>query len=116
MAKRSYLTIGWNQKETHRLRLKVEKDGEAYRVNNATITAWCKRRLDSGTDYIYEKADTDFEKDIEGNPSWIEVTIDGSDNNYSGEAYLIIQYDKGDNEKPKSIIRFILEATPEEGP
>jgi len=114
MSKRSYLTIGWNQKETHRLRLKVEKDGLPYDVSGATITAWCKRRLDSSTDYLYEKANTDFEKNIEGEPSWIEVTIDGDDNDYSGEAYLIVQYDKGATEAPKSIIRFILEATPED--
>ena len=113
MAKRYYLTIGWIQKETHRLRLKIEKDGGPYDVATATITAWCKRRLNDSTNYLYEKADGDFEKNIEGNPSWIEVTIDGDDNDYSGEAYLIIQYDNGTNNKPKSIIRFILEKSPE---
>ena len=113
MAKRTYPTIGWNQKEAHTLRLKVSRDGSAYNVSGATITLWCKRKLDSGTTYLFEKEDADFTKDVGGNAHWCEVVIAADDLDFSGEAYIIVQYDNGAGNKPKSILRLVLEPSPE---
>lgn len=114
MARRYYPTLAWNQKEAHRLRVPVEKDCEPYAVNTATISMWCKRKLDSTTTgYLFTKTDGDFTKSVEGDPSIIEVDIDETDLDFAGESYCIIQYDKGANEKPKSIFRLVLTRSPE---
>jgi transposase len=115
MPKRSYTTKNWNQGEEHTVVEKItDSVGNAVDVSGATITLWCKRLLNTGTTYLFQKTDVDFTKNVDGNSNWVSCVFDEDDLNFSGVAYVITEFEitAGSNVK-KTIFRVDLETTPE---
>ncbi len=115
MAKKAYPTAkGWKQKEAHVMVLKVtDSAGADLNVSAATIQLWCKRKLNDVTTYLFEKADGDFTKTVDGNTNWVSVNISEANLNFFGEAFIITQFVIDVNNSPICIVRLDLEQTPE---
>lgn len=107
------VTIELVQKESKTLTFTIkDSDGALQNLTGGTFTLYGKRLLNSGTTYLFEKANSSFNIASVA-VGVISVPLTTSDLDFTDNAYGILVIDMGSGNLDKNIFKITMEESPE---